>query len=683
MTIAMHKLAFILITFRQPMRTLLLMALAAAASFAFVANVVEYIAMSGSAERISGYYRSIGYLSATGDGGAGSGSVGGGAAGSGSASANVYAGAEIVASSRYVDFEDRRRGVDAVLQGMKNADTRGMRGMDGYSTVLESQLRHTDAFFYGTLSEKETGALTIIVAPSVQDTYITDKQPYIKLVFRIDSVLEGYPELAAVGQNVVVYYFLSESELDEYNKTGESATEDADRFPATQIDDMEIGSRYFVRGAYYRLFGYNEVFSGEISLSVPVQGSAKDALIMRPLNELVAHEDGTRSLNAVPVWFVPVAPKEVVDGTYPGLGDMGDTLFQLAYNQSAVQLRTTEDISLMPYMQDAAMQMKLIAGRGIDREDNKNANPVAVVSKFFADTRGIGIGDKLTIGISDQQIITGIYLQLAEAYFSDITLTSAPKAILDHEIELEVIGIYIFVKVDLPQSDGFGDSYPFNKLYVPDSVLPGGYEARPAAYLPDGFGYPEDGSEYLPAVWYSFVLRDARDEDAFLRENEERLAALGYAVRFLPTNAAAFWESAAPILRGAAFNAVVFSAALVAVLALVAFLFLRQRRKDYAIARALGSAAKPTSRQLLSAVSLVGLPAVAIGSVAAWFFALGRANAALEPLGEVAGLDNIAQLPLLPLWWLPVLAAAAFAVLLGLSAIGAAAMSRKRMQDML
>jgi len=155
---------------------------------------------------------------------------------------------------------------------------------------------------------------------------------------------------------------------------------------------------------------------------------------------------------------------------------------------------------------------------------------------------------------------------------------------------------------------------------VPDSILP------PDVILGEQEWSWTDGDErvietteegFISPEWYSFVLNDPRDADAFVLENREALGELGFTIEFMPrvAGARAFWESAESIMLAVGFNLVLFSIVTVLLMILAVFLYVRQRHRDYAILRALGNSARRTNRQLISSLLLFAVPSVVVGSV--------------------------------------------------------------------
>ena len=112
----MHKKTVIYLksVLRQPAQSLLLLLLIGLLSAAFTTRTVEYILVQRETARLGAYYRAIGSLQSTNP-----------------EEYNYAAGANLIADSKYVALEDRRRSCSGVLHGLYNADIDG-RSSDGY-----------------------------------------------------------------------------------------------------------------------------------------------------------------------------------------------------------------------------------------------------------------------------------------------------------------------------------------------------------------------------------------------------------------------------------------------------------------------------------------------------------------------------------------------------------------------
>ena len=102
----MQRKLFLKTILRQPVRTLALVLLIAAASFAATLRTVEYIAINNHINEITAHFRSIGYLQA-----------------SAIAEGDITTARAAIAASPYIDFEDVRHGSQGILLDMLNADT--------------------------------------------------------------------------------------------------------------------------------------------------------------------------------------------------------------------------------------------------------------------------------------------------------------------------------------------------------------------------------------------------------------------------------------------------------------------------------------------------------------------------------------------------------------------------------
>jgi hypothetical protein len=188
-------------------------------------------------------------------------------------------------------------------------------------------------------------------------------------------------------------------------------------------------------------------------------------------------------------------------------------------------------------------------------------------------------------------------------------------------------------------------------VFIPDSLLPADYmpqnrlplEPPPMRiWSPRDEPYPPSwynggGIEpYLWSSWYSFVL-DPRNESEFMLENSDIINALGMNLMLIQTEGAEnFFAAADPLIQSITINAVMFWIVLALVMGLVSFLYIHQRRKDFAVVRVLGCKFYKAIARLCVPVLLFGLPAVIAGSVTGYLIALREAANTLNHLDELA-----------------------------------------------
>jgi len=590
---------------RQPLRTALLALLLMVAAFSFVLRSMEYIIINERINEISSFFRPIGVLVYTGDG----------------FQPDVRPGAEIISPSPYMNFDDKRRYIEAVLLDIQNAGALEDSGMIAGRTVWLPE----DAFFYGTLL----------------DIRHDGNNPYVVLSVEVDAVVLGYPEHVSQGLILNVHYFMDHNEI----QTG-----------MTALDGMKVGERYFLRGVYYD--NWTALESGSTL-------TYSNIFVMHPLDEITYTDyiTITRYLPRYGVWYAASPIGEIDSLIIPGLERLYEEMHWIRFAQSRVDLRTTMDMSYKPLMQPRGGPLRgvLIEGRWINKEDNESNNPVAVINETFASKRGLSIGDSLRLGIPPGQERAGGFLTELGIHIHIIGEVYAPYA---HTLELEIVGILGFIDSFEMTVQEFSNAI----VYIPYSILPPDValiefvenirvgEEVVAHTLEEGFILP---------LWYSFVLNDARDADAFILENSEALGALGFYIEFLPgvAGAQAFWDSAEAIMQTLRFNLALFSIVAVLILVLVVFLYICQRSKDYAILRALGSSTGKTNRQLILTLQIYALPAVIIGGAVGWFVA---ASEAVKALGALPNVEYIE----IELLWLPLMIVFVLASLFIITLVG-------------
>lgn len=591
-------------TVRQPLRTLFLVLLIGFISFSFISRASEFIIIQRETNRLSRYYRAIGYLKPTDPN-----------------EFDVLAGAERIAQSQFIAYEDRQHTASGVLQGLLNADVDGLTS-DYEGSLYPMGIHVSDVMIYGTLTDKK------------YNETLGDYGGF-ELSFEVDKVEAGYPEYVAEGETVRLLFYLDETSGAERDDPiirtpgkRNPPEEDTAAMPpeSTPLDGMEIGGRYFVKASFQFQMGLRWTLAG-------------NNLTMKPQNG-----DG--------LWFVPVEPGESIDLDAPELAQLRNDLEVLRENQSAMLVTATKDMSALPNVQQVARYYYLADGRWLTLDDDQNALPVCVIHSEFANLRGLSVGDTLKIKLRDLNGTGSL------GYITDDCAGWEEAA--TSEQEFEIVGLY-------GQKSG-ESTYHNTTLFIPASCLPEAFNA-------------ERGTN-LSAGSYSFVLKSPRDEEAFLRETQADLQALGYTIHFIENNADAFWGSVTPLLRSAAVNAGIFGVVLLLALALAAFLYLKQRRREYAILRALGTPQKAAVRELYAPIALVGGLSVLAGGTFSWSYTIQKATKTLASIQMSASEELETSAMLSPLW-LMALCALVFLVLMAFVRFGALRLAKRSTLELL
>ncbi|MCL2592332.1 MAG: hypothetical protein FWD82_03105 [Defluviitaleaceae bacterium] len=611
----MRKNVFVKSMFRQIVKSILLMVIIAIVAFAFVLRATEYILVRNQIEGIANSYNTIGFLQGR------------------HSLDDISDGARAIGSSPHVRLEQQRRTAEGVMQGVLSGDVAGMN----MAIPFEQQNRQSISMIIGTL-------IDVWTPPDNQFW------EWAWLFLRVEEVFAGFPEHGAVGHNVWISIH-----RETYENFG--------------FEDMEIGERYFMKGG--RQYNPSDFFGMP---SFPRIHNSDNNLRIMPLNE---------SDN---LWFVNLLEGEELDFTREELIPVAEDLAFLRHNQSAVHLQTVIDMELMHiFNEDMRPPFStpdydpfntagrgVMAGRLIDENDYINANPVAVIDRYFARNRGLVVGDTLTITVSRNQHISGIYSIPTEAgMFSDFVVRSEIGDEDAYTIELEIVGI-VFHRLS-----GIYQVSPMF-VYIPDSVLPQDVVVSVA----DGLLPIDIHDEYLIAHHYSFVLESTKHEQEFFLNYREMMdIEHDIELVMLWSGIGNFWVYAEAIILMVTFNTIVVSIVLVFVLALVAFLFLQQRRRDFAILRALGLPIHNIYRKLFVSILFVGLPPMIIGGIVAYNFAISQASDTLSSLGDmVSGFEANA---VLPIHLIALLIAVVFVTLLIMIFVGAGYIVRRPVLEML
>lgn len=595
---------FLRSTLRQPVKTALLLAVTALMAFAFVSRAAEYLLVRQETKRLGQYYRTVGTLTA------------------GDQWADTAGAVAYLEADPSVGFVDIYHYTSAVMEeDFCNADT----------DLLTSDMGRYMAF-YGTLC-------------SYSDTFY---------YFTVDTVLAGLPEYIHEDYAVILHPAQFQAAADTERARGQ----------------LVKGERYLAVGYY--------------SLQQPSYIE---------YDELTGRATGTHAMLSCPLedrYFYPVPEGQEADWSDPRLAELGAFLQDVRNEQRALNIIPTKDMSALPIIQDADPKIFLTSGRWLDSRDDAAGSRACVISQALASLRGLAVGDQLTLTLRDipstfgyfrpNPIVTDqfhfrrpVEVYAGGAFPGDPMedtrhLYASPGQVQAATDTYEIVGIYDY-------GDKYQRTVTSNFAYVPASAIPEGFamttpetlgavEARRLEMLAESVNLavplPTPGS-------VSFVLASPDEEARFMAGAREELAALGFQVEILENGWEAFQAAARPMERASLYNAAIFSAVLVAAMVLAALAYFRMRRKEIAIARAVGVPLRRCAGQAARPLLLLGAAGIAGGGALGWRYTMDHAGEILQAL-EAFGDSGAAALPV---YWLAVLWAAALVLLLA-AALGGA-----------
>ena len=437
--------------------------------------------------------------------------------------------------------------------------------------------------------------------------------------FTVDEVLAGHHLLAAGENERVGLANPNEWTTWGWKKDMEQLT------ISTYVDltelagELEVGGRYLLRG--------EAAVTSDSRCCDRIPYQHGPILRFKPLTE-----DG--------LWYYPV-PEDGADFSDPALAGVEEEIGLYRDNTGAVAVHLVEDMSLMTSTWWKNAETYLVEGRWLNGQDDASGNKVCVVWENM----GLHAGDKVTIDLRDLDYpYNGGLLYRASdlARLGEIE-TSGP-------VEYEVVGVINATKREYA-------------LYLWDFFLP--HSAKPDTFTHGDL--PVRAHEVL------FELTGPDAATAFIAAAREPLGQLGVQAALPETGWADFQAAAQPMRRSSLYNALIFTGVLLSAVCLIVFLYFRMRRKDVAIARAMGVPVGRCVWDVSVPLLLIGLLGIGAGGGLGWRYTLDNAGETLAALSEFGGETAAA----LPGFWLAALWGAVLALLAAVTLGGALALSRR------
>ena len=498
---------------------------------------------------------------------------------------DVREGQKIVSECPYLELEDIRRRGSVKLLEMQNPDVDGAK-------LAWAFYRHTnESVFVGNLEKKQ-----FVEAPK-------GKGGYYEMDFRVKSVEASYKEYMTEGRLIHVRSLPGIEE--EADSTRGYYPKEQDETLVAEYGELEEGKDYLLRGYYYEDNWLNAVWSAR-------QGRAGACLILLPLlpGGGVLPTEGVLPTGST--YFYEVS--DGMERAEAGLEELSDYVEYLNHNLHMMYLQGTKDMSRIPKFQESAKWYYLVEGRMLTQEDDREERKVCVIHENFAKLRGLQTGDILRVELEEDQGGWGGY-----TLWEDWPEWKKKEGGVKQTMELEIVGLYSELLYPYLSSYGM-------QIFVPNSCLPSGYETE---------SMENEGENR-----YSFVLQKPEDQSRFLEEYGERLEQAGYQVVFVENNAEHFLKTAEELRRSTIGGTLLFGVVLAAVLLAACGLYLAQRRKEYAIARALGLPAGRAAFGLAAAFGWVLLPGVLLGGILGWQNMLQDAEETLQALANVSVVES-------------------------------------------
>ncbi|MCL2619974.1 MAG: ABC transporter permease [Defluviitaleaceae bacterium] len=501
--------------------------------------------------------------------------------------------ADILLESGFLETESRHIALEGILDDFTVIEYLGMIR----SLPDNLQPRITDAYFYGVVYET-----------------IWSRGVYW-LVMRVEQVYSGMPQHVMEGQLMFMEF-------------------DAGLIGAENAQALQSGERFLFRGRYIMriwregtpdsvivtpLVGRPQEFIISPSFMIgswEQEIRSIDPLVMMPINE----EEG--------IWFVPANDAHSLDlESTSGLEHLPDRIAFLNNHHRSMQVTFVSNPAISADFAGEPARLRLVQGRPLNYEDYVEGRKVAYIERRFANYYGLSVGSTLTMYFHEEQYLSGSIVPIG------IPVIGSTIDSNRHAVEFEVVGTFSYW--GRPNSNlGPAGRFPAHFVFAPASVIPSGVDLSQP--------------EYLAEAWYSFTLADPTQIQEFLLWVHEQPELYDYNIVILGNNAdnLSFLMTAQTVLLVNLFNAIVFWAVVLVVLGLVGFVFVHQRKRDFAIYRAIGISKATISWHTVKSLLFFAVPAAVAGGIGGWFLARRVVATALEPFATFL-MDDVIVHPLL------------------------------------
>lgn len=605
---------------RQPVRTILLAVLMLAASFAVVARVTEFVIVNDAIGYVESGYNAVGNLVPI-------------APTDITNAHDVSQAIEIIENSPLVSDIDRRVFVQGVMDGVINTSSQQLDPMSPLFMPDSAGLpiNTMQHYFYATIIRGTAVGLAGDLRSGVGISMRWDDgRSRVNIAVEVQTVIAGDRTQMRDAGTVVV------------SGSGQPLTLQSNMTLQLTLNQEE--TELFEAG----LHPLNQLQMGETYLfrASNVVRDFMPTAVLRPLigddrTEWFQNEEGERNLIRVNddlTWFVNTASPEYNDI----LAQIAPDIEIMRHNLSSMLVIGTQNMENIPRMSDTrsarlATGALIPGGRWLTYDDYINQNPVVVVPMHIATRRGMRVGDTLTIDLQNAPMPSWInegegripwaigneawWHPSPQGWWATSENGSDWQNVQSHRLELEIVGIYW----NTPRGV---DPHNFlnTEMYIPLSLIP------------EGFGW--DNAPQLASM-FNFTLNSPRDVERFVRNYESQMRDLGFRINFMPTGFDSFATAADPIRTSIIVNVAIFSVVALLILSVVVFVYLKQWRSAVAVSRALGTPAGKSLRQLFTPVAIIWTPAIIIGAVFAWFFAINQATEAVSSLEEFVVEETI------------------------------------------
>ena len=300
----------------------------------------------------------------------------------------------------------------------------------------------------------------------------------------------------------------------------------------------------------------------------------------------------TRNLCCSAIWDVTDRENYLSDESFAPLKlmceiiDSDDHTFDIVY---------TSDMSMIHRFSDG--KMNIVEGRMITPKDVENKASVCVISSAFAAMNGLSVGDRLSFYLGTE---------LFEQYKGLGALATCPPRYqpATERADFEIVGIYIDLDSQEKQSENASWCYSDGTVFVPLSLLPDGVDLSQHTYTSPEVSFKVNAWQIESFIDNDFKILASQYDNVPFNDHGWKNVMSNYNT-----------SRKVSLIR-----IVIFVVTTIVILVLNTYVFVRRKKKEFAITRALGGPLRNVIKEFLLSLTMLTGISVLLGTIIAGIY---------------------------------------------------------------